>query len=55
MTAPTIPGAEPFSYVGSGDAGVLVLHGFTGNPGSMSGLADACAAAGLHVEMPQLA
>jgi carboxylesterase len=55
MTAPTIPGAEPFSYVGSGDAGVLVLHGFTGNPGSMRGLADACAAAGFHVEMPQLA
>ena len=55
MTAPTIPGAEPFSHVGSGDAGVLVLHGFTGNPGSMRGLADACAAAGFHVEMPQLA
>lgn len=55
MTAPTIPGAEPFSHVGSGDAGVLVLHGFTGNPGSMRGLADACEAAGFHVEMPQLA
>jgi carboxylesterase len=55
MTAPTIPGAEPFSHVGSGDAGVLVLHGFTGNPGSMRGLADACATAGFHVEMPQLA
>lgn len=55
MTAPTIPGAEPLSHTGSGDAGVLVLHGFTGNPGSMRGLADACVAAGFHVEMPQLA
>lgn len=55
MTAPTIPGAEPLSHTGSGDAGVLVLHGFTGNPGSMRGLAEACVAAGFHVEMPQLA
>ena len=55
MTAPTIPGAEPFSHIGSSDVGVLVLHGFTGNPGSMRGLAEACAAAGFHVELPQLA
>jgi carboxylesterase len=43
------------SHHGNGDVGVLVLHGFTGNPGSMRGLADACAAAGFHVEMPRLA
>ena len=55
MTAPVIPGAEPMSHVGSGDVGVLVIHGFTGNPGSMRGLAEACAAAGHHVEMPRLA
>ena len=55
MTAPTIPGAEPLSHIGTGDAGVLVIHGFTGNPGSMRGLAEACVAAGFHVEMPQLA
>lgn len=55
MTAPTIPGAEPFSHVGTRDAGVLVLHGFTGNPGSMRALAESCAAAGFHVELPQLA
>jgi carboxylesterase len=55
MTAPTIPGAEPFSHHGTGSAGVLVLHGFTGNPGSMLGLAQACASAGFHVELPQLA
>lgn len=55
MTSPTIPGAEPMSHVGTSDTGVLVLHGFTGNPGSMRGLADACVSAGFHVEMPQLA
>ena len=55
MTASTIPGAEPLSHVGTSDIGVLVLHGFTGNPGSMRGLANACVAAGFHVEMPQLA
>ena len=43
------------SHVGTSDIGVLVLHGFTGNPGSMRGLAEACVAAGFHVEMPQLA
>lgn len=48
-----IPGAEPMSHVG-GPAGALVLHGFTGNPGSMRGLADALAAAGFGVEMPLL-
>ena len=55
MTAPIIPGAEPFSHVGTADVGVLVLHGFTGNPGSMLGLAKACASAGFHVELPLLA
>ncbi len=55
MASPTIPGAEPMSHIGARDAGVLVLHGFTGNPGSMRGLAEACIAAGFHVEMPQLA
>lgn len=34
--------------------GVLVLHGFTGNPTSMQGLADAFAAAGFEVELPTL-
>ena len=55
MSNSIIPGAEPLSHVGTRDAGVLVLHGFTGNPGSMRGLAEACAAAGFHVEMPRLA
>lgn len=32
----------------------MVLHGFTGNPGSMRGVAEALADAGYHVEMPLL-
>jgi carboxylesterase len=48
-----IPGAEPFSAAG-GPAGVLVLHGFTGNPQSMRGLAEAFAATGFTVELPLL-
>lgn len=53
-TSPILAGAEPFSHDGDGNAGVLVLHGFTGNPSSMRGLAEAFAAAGYHVELPLL-
>ncbi len=53
MTAPIIPGAEPWSASG-GAHGVLVLHGFTGNPQSMRPLAEACAQAGFTVELPLL-
>jgi carboxylesterase len=53
VTAPILPGAEPYST--TGDArGALVLHGFTGNPQSMRGLALAFADAGFTVEMPLL-
>ena len=48
-----LPGAEPWSADG-GSVGVLVLHGFTGNPSSMRGLAESFAAAGYSVEMPRL-
>jgi carboxylesterase len=48
-----LPGAEPYSATGDG-RGALVLHGFTGNPQSMRGLALALADAGLTVEMPLL-
>ena len=34
--------------------GVLCVHGFTGNPSSMRGVAEAFAAAGYHVELPRL-
>lgn len=53
MTAPIMPGAEPWSAEG-GPNGVLVLHGFTGNCGSMRGLATAFHDAGHAVEMPLL-
>jgi carboxylesterase len=49
-----IPGAEPWSHEGTTTHGVLVLHGFTGNPSSVRGLATAFAADGFHVEMPRL-
>ena len=48
-----MPGAEPFSAAG-GPHGALVLHGFTGCPQSMRGLAEAFAAAGFAVELPRL-
>ena len=47
VTAPIIPGAEPLSAAGGAD-GVLVLHGFTGNPQSMRPLAEALADGGSH-------
>jgi len=46
-------GAEPWQADG-GPAGVLVVHGFTGNPQSMRPLAEAFAAAGLTVSLPLL-
>ena len=48
-----IAGAEPLSVAGS-DVGVLVVHGFTGNPATMRPLADALVDAGFTVEMPRL-
>lgn len=53
MPEDVLSGAEPFSADG-GPHGVLVLHGFTGNPQSMRGLAEAFAAAGFAVELPLL-
>jgi carboxylesterase len=46
-------GAEPFSASGE-PRGALVLHGFTGNPFSIRGVASAIADAGLTVEAPLL-
>jgi carboxylesterase len=53
VTAPVLPGAEPFSATG-GPEGALVLHGFTGSPFSMRGIAEKLADAGLTVELPLL-
>ena len=55
-----LPGAEAWAHHapagtdGPVTTGVLVLHGFTGNPSSMRGFAEAMAGAGFHVEMPRL-
>ena len=55
MTDVTVmAGCEPFTHDGDTDVGVLVLHGFTGNPSSMTRQAHAFAAAGHHVEQPRL-
>jgi carboxylesterase len=54
MTSPILPGAEAWSHEGEHHHGVVVVHGFTGNPGSMRGVAEAFAAKGYHVEMPRL-
>ncbi len=48
-----MPGAAPWSTDG-GPVGVLVVHGFTGNPQSMRPLAEAFAAAGCTVSLPLL-
>lgn len=48
-----LPGAEPFSAPG-GPSGALVIHGFTGSPHSVRGIATALAEAGLAVEAPLL-
>lgn len=53
MTSAVTSGAEPFSHHG-GPAGVLVLHGFTGNPQSVRALAESLARKGFGVELPLL-
>ncbi len=52
---PVLVGAEALSHCADGDSGgVLALHGFTGSPSSMAGVAAAMIDAGLHVEVPRL-
>jgi carboxylesterase len=48
-----MPGAEAFVHDGD-PRGVLVLHGFTGNPQSMRPLAEAVADEGYTVDLPLL-
>ena len=49
-----LPGAEPRSH-DAGPAGVLLLHGFTGNPSSMRGPGRRCpSSAGFSIELPLL-
>lgn len=54
MSDAILPGAEPWSSAGSRAEGVLVLHGFTGNPSSMRPLAEAVAGAGYAAALPRL-
>jgi carboxylesterase len=47
------PGTEPYAHDGD-DVGVLLCHGFTGNPSSLRPWADAVADAGHTVSLPRL-
>lgn len=52
-----MPGADPWSYAGHGEqarVGVLVVHGFGGNPVSTRPLGEALAREGFRVEVPRL-
>jgi carboxylesterase len=54
MSEPAVlAGAEPF-YAEEGKTGILISHGFTGNPQSMRYLAEKYAAAGYSVALPRL-
>jgi len=51
------PGAEAWSFPGTGaraDMGVIVIHGFTGNPVGVRPLAEALAERGYAVALPRL-
>lgn len=47
-----VPGAEPFSFHG-GPIGILLLHGFTGNPAALRRLGEWLAARGHTVSCPR--
>jgi carboxylesterase len=57
LSHPIIPGAEPLSLEGRGalaQTGVLLVHGFTGNPVSLRPLCDLLSQRGFAIEMPRL-
>lgn len=57
MSATIRPGAEPLSRPGHGalaETGVLLVHGFTGNPISLRPLAERLSQRGFAVEVPLL-
>ncbi len=56
-TRPIIAGAEPWSSPGAGEngrIGILLCHGFTGNPSSVRWLGEQLAARGFAMELPRL-
>jgi carboxylesterase len=54
VTADVLAGCDAWSHVAGSRVGVLVVHGFTGTPASVRGIAEAIAAAGYDVELPRL-
>ncbi len=54
MNSSVMAGCAPVSHRVGAATGVVVLHGFTGNPSSVRGLADAMIDAGHDVELPRL-
>ncbi len=54
MNSSVMPGCTPVSHRNGSSVGVVVLHGFTGNPSSMRGVAEAMISAGYDVELPRL-
>ncbi|MFP5283432.1 MAG: alpha/beta hydrolase, partial [Actinomycetes bacterium] len=52
-SVPVHPDAAPY-YAGSGPAGVLLCHGFTGSPRSMRGWAEHLVGEGFRVALPRL-
>src|SRR5262245_43261038 len=49
-----LAGCEAWSHVAGSTVGVLVVHGFTGTPSSVRGIAEAMASTGFDVELPRL-
>lgn len=49
-----MPGAEPFAIDGSSEIGVVLIHGFTGSPKSMTPWGRALADQGWTVRVPRL-
>jgi carboxylesterase len=53
ICVPVLPGAEPF-HADGGPVGVLLVHGFTGSPGSLRPWAQRLAGEGYTVDLPRL-
>lgn len=53
MTAPVLPRCEAFSFEG-GSAGILLLHGWSGNPSSLRPMGEWLAERGYSVVCPRL-
>lgn len=53
-THPVLAGCEPRRVTAGAPVGALLIHGFTGTPASMYGVADAIEAAGFDLEVPRL-